>query len=150
MQCEEVREQFTDYVVNQIDESARSRVAQHLMSCEACRTETEELRTLWNGLGAIPASEPGPELRARFNVMLEAYRHGLDQASAKSWWSDINTWIGAWWPRQPVLQLALTVGLLVLGLAIGRQFQSPATTSGIQPKNEVTDLRDELAQMRRM
>src|SRR5437773_4658299 len=122
MQCEEVREQFPDYVIDRVTEPARSQVAQHLMTCESCRAEAAELQTLWTTLGSIPAAQPGPELRARFDVMLEAYTHGLGHAPAKtSWWQNLNAWLTAWWPQQPALQFGLTLGLLAAGVLVGHQ-----------------------------
>ena len=85
MQCEEVREQFADYVIESLEEPARSQVAQHLMSCASCQVEAGELKTLWTALGSLPAERPSPELRMRFDVMLEAYKHGLDHAPARTW-----------------------------------------------------------------
>jgi HEAT repeat protein len=149
MQCEEVREQFADYVIDQVAEPARSLVEQHLQACENCRAEAEELQTLWKTLGTLPAAEPSTELRSRFDIMLEAYKHGLDHAPARSWWQGLNTWLGSWWPRQPILQLSFSMGLLILGLVIGRQVY-PVSNPTIPANNEVTALRNELSQMRQM
>src|SRR5262245_51455671 len=147
MQCEEVREQFADYVIGQIGEAERSSFVQHLSVCEDCRNEADELKSLWGALDAIPPAEPGPELRSRFHIMLEAYKHGLDQAPKSSWWSGVNSWLSGWWPRQPVLQLGACVALLVLGIVVGRQVRSVPTPPPA-PNNEVTELRNELSQMR--
>src|SRR5215470_7695854 len=124
MQCEEVRKQFADYVIDQMEEPVRSSVSEHLKICEICRTEAAELKSLWNTLGAIPPMEPSPALESRFHVMLEAYKHGLNHAPAKNWWAGVNSWVGRWWPRKPVLQFAFSLGLLILGVAIGRQLYS--------------------------
>jgi HEAT repeats len=150
MQCEEIREQFADYVIDQIEEPNRSLVARHLVVCENCRTEAEELKKLWTTLGSVPATEPSPELRSRFHIMLEAYKHGLDNAPRTSWWEGVNSWLSRWWPRQPALQLAVSLGLLILGLMIGRQFYSTSPSSTVPPNSEVTALRNELSGMRQM
>ena len=76
MQCEQVRNEFADYVIGQIQEPARSAVAEHLLVCESCRIEAEDLQTLWSALGTIPAKEPSAELQSRFHIMLEAYEQG--------------------------------------------------------------------------
>src|SRR5262245_61626366 len=83
MQCEEVREQFADYVVDAIPEPICSAVSQHLTSCDSCRAEAHELKALWSKLGYIPAAEPESNLRVRFDSMLEAYRHGIDHARSR-------------------------------------------------------------------
>jgi hypothetical protein len=150
MQCEEAREQFADYVIDQIDEPARSMVRQHLIACETCRAEADEMKMLWTALDAIPAAEPSVEMRSRFHLMLEAYKHGLDEAPKKTWWSGMNSWLSGWWPRQPAMQFGISLALLVLGVVVGRQVY-PASTAPVPPQNtEVTDLRNELSAMRQM
>ena len=149
MQCEEVREQFADYVIDQLQEPTATRLLEHLSSCASCRAEAEELKSLWTTLGMIPAEEPTPQLRSRFQIMLEAYEHGLDQASRKSLLASFNSWLTGWWPRRPALQFILSLGLLILGVVIGRQIQTATVPAG-QPNNEVAELRGELTQMRQM
>lgn len=148
MQCEEVRDQFTDYLTESLEEPLRSEVQQHLITCDSCRTEAEGLKMIWTKLGGIPSSQPGSELRARFDVMLEAYKQGLDHAPSRNWWAAVNSWISAWWPQQPVFQFGLAMALLIAGVAIGLRFQSTPATS--QPANDVAELRTELHQMRQM
>jgi len=150
MRCEEVRDQLTDYVIGQIDEPVHSAVAQHLAACEGCRNETEDLKKLWTTLGSIPATEPGPELRSRFHVMLEAYRQGMDNTPRRTWWQGWQSRLISWWPRQPALQLGFALALLILGVVIGRQSQPVPTSPAVTPVTEVADLRAELIQMRQM
>ena len=152
MQCEEVREQLADYVIDQIQEPARSLIDGHLMTCKTCRGEAEEIQGLWTTLGSIPATEPGPETRARFQMMLEAYQHGLEQASSRKRnpWQALNSWLGRWWPSQPALQLGVSLALLLLGAFIGRQYFTTTPAAPPPPNNEVTELRGELSQMRQV
>jgi len=42
MQCEEVREQFADYVNDSLQEQFRRELAGHLRACSACRKELDE------------------------------------------------------------------------------------------------------------
>ncbi len=149
MRCEEVLEQFTDYVTDNIREPSRSRVHQHLLACESCRAEAEELKTLWETLGSIRADEPGPNASARFGVTLEAYRHGLDQGPSSNWWPNVNSWFAGWWPRQPQLQFGLALGLLILGVIVGRHIR-PDWSPPVQATGEIAELRRELREMRQM
>src|SRR5437867_3900104 len=146
MQCEEVREQFADYVIESLEEPARSQVAQHLMACASCRVEAEELKTLWTALGSLPAARPSPELRARFDVMLEAYKHGLDHAPAAAWAQGLSALFTRWWPRQPAMQLAVSLGLLALGVFVGYRSGSAPALSNVQTNSELRQLRGELSQ----
>ena len=150
MQCEEVREQLADYVIDQLQEPARSQVAGHLLSCKNCQSEAEEIQGLWTTLGSIPSAEPGPETRARFQMMLQAYQHGLEQAPKKHRWQALNAWLSSWWPSQPAVQIAVSLAVLILGVVIGRQLYFPMASPQTSPNAEVTELRGELGQMRQM
>jgi hypothetical protein len=150
MQCEEVRQQFTDHVTGQIDEPARTVLGQHLATCEECRGEADDLKRLWTTLGSLPEAEPSPELRARFHVMLEAYRHGMDNAPKQKWWQTWQSRLGRWWPRQPAWQLGFALTLMILGVVIGRFSQGVPTVPVATQAPEVAELRAELSQMRQM
>jgi hypothetical protein len=149
MQCKQVREQSADYVTGHIDEPAGLQLQQHLIVCGRCRAEIDELKTMWGTLGSIRIVEPSPEMRPRFQIMLEAYQHGLEQSATKDWWADVNSWLSRWWPHRPLVQLVLSFGLLILGVTIGWQFHSLSPTR-TQSNSEATELRRELAQMRQL
>ena len=54
MQCEDVRQQFAEYVIDQIEEPLRSEVTQHLAACTDCSGEAGDMKTLWTALcGAL-------------------------------------------------------------------------------------------------
>jgi hypothetical protein len=135
-------------VNGELDDPARSQVSGHLRVCATCRSEAEELETLWTALGAIPAAEPSGELRARFNLLLEAYQHGVNHAPVQSRWAAVNSWVAGWWPRQPALQFGLALALLVAGIGLGRQIYSPRVQP--QANEEVSELRRELLQTQRL
>jgi hypothetical protein len=150
MRCEEVRNQLTDYVIGQIDEPRRGLIDKHLSACEECRTEAEELKILWGGLGSIPSQEPSPELRSRFEIMLHAYEHGLAQTARPSWWESLNRLLSRLWPQRPAIQIALALGLLVIGVALGLRMRNetpvgPATSEVVQLRNELSQLRQMIA-----
>ena len=131
MQCEEVREQFADYVIGRLQDSARLQLTEHLHGCPSCRAELDELKTIWMQLDDIPRAEPTAAVRERFEVMLQAYRDGL-RRPAKSW-------------RLPVLQFLAAAALLILGIGIGyRMHTVPA------PIPEMAELRSELYQTKQM
>jgi DNA-binding PadR family transcriptional regulator len=106
MQCEEVREKIAEYVKGELQEPARSQFEQHLRVCDACRAEAADLKMLWTDLGSIPATEPGPESRARFDMMLEAYKQGVEQARSERAMPETET-LGPF--EQKVLTAMLTL-----------------------------------------
>jgi anti-sigma factor RsiW len=153
MQCNEVENHFTDYVSDVLAEPARSEVQEHLNSCTACADEFDMLKGIWTSLGSIPADRPDTtSMRARFDVMLDAYRQGLDHRPSSAWWADVNAWFAKWWPQQPALQFGLTMALLVVGIAVGLQYRVPATA--VEPVSsqaaEFNQMRSELHDMRQM
>jgi hypothetical protein len=131
MQCEEIREQFADYVSNRLPQPNRHQFAEHLDSCEACRVELTELQGLWTQLDDIPPSEPGTTQRARFDMMMESFRHPHHRP--------VKIW------RRSVLQLGLAAALLLLGVGIGYRLHPTAP-----PNPELAELRSELSDTRQM
>lgn len=147
MQCEEVREQFADHVRHGVGEPLRSEIAEHLAGCETCRAEAEELSGVWTAMGSIPAARPGPEARARFDLMVAAFQQGVDQSSPSGLWTGMNAWLARWWPRQPALQLGLGLGLLALGVLAGFQMRPASAPSTGPGGDEIAELRGQVAAM---
>ena len=151
MQCEEVREQFAAHVANGLgDPPSQSEISDHLSTCDPCRVEADEIRSLWSALGSISTPEPGGKTRERFNLMLEAYRHGLEQSSPRSLWQSMNSSIGVWWPRQPAMQFGLAIALLIFGIVAGSSIRPAQTLPASTASNELAEVRSELMEMRQM
>jgi len=145
MQCKDVRNQFADYLNRTLTESVRAEVENHFGSCADCCREAERLEAIWMKLGSIPAqSADTAGMRAKFNVMIEAYEQGLEHASS-GLWESINSWVARWWPQQPLLQFGLALVLLAAGVFLGQS--RPAIAP---PNPEIDQLRLELHSMRQM
>jgi hypothetical protein len=108
----------------------------HLSSCEACRNEVSRIGALWQSLDLLPVEEPGGQVRERFYEMLGAYRHGLASAEMLP--------VRRWW-RNPARQIAAAAALLTVGLGIGY-----GVRGSTQPPAEVSQLREEVANMRQL
>jgi hypothetical protein len=130
MQCEKVREQFADYVIDRPEGPIREEVTVHLASCTACRKELEELKTVWGQLENVPAAEPTANLRTSFDLMLEAHQNAL-QGQTRTW--------------RPLWEFAAAAALLILGIAIGYRMHTPPAQNP-----ELAELRSELSQTRQM
>jgi hypothetical protein len=153
MQCEDARNQFTDFITGELNEPQLSMMSQHLAGCDACRAEAEDQKTLWMTLGAIPTGAPSPDARSRFDAMLAVYREGLTSSPDQGRWNAVNSWIGRWRPVQPALQLGVAAAMLLLGLTAGLQLrQAPAASTApiAQADSDIAELRIELLQMRQM
>ena len=138
MNCEKAREHFADDLAGTLEPAAAADFRSHLLECRACREEAEHMRTTWTSLESIPEPDPGPEMRTRFYQMLDAYQQGRREAAApRAWWN--------WWPQQPALQFALSLGLLCAGLVGGH-----LATVREHANPEISQLRGEIHNMRQL
>lgn len=131
MQCEKVREQFADYVIDSAETPVPREIVGHLDSCASCRAELGDLKSVWMQLENVAATEPSAELRTRFDVMLAAYEEGLRRPV-------INRW-------RPVLQFLAAAALLLFGIGVGYVMHAPAA-----PNPQLAELQSELHQTRQM
>jgi HEAT repeat protein len=142
MQCEEVREKFADHVTSGVEGPLPAQIAQHLATCNSCRTELgdeDELRRVWAAMESVPELESTPEERSRFDLTIAAYQEGLRQASP---------YVG--WRQQWSLQFALGAALLVLGVGVGHRIRPVQSPPDNQRSREVAELRGELMDMKQM
>jgi hypothetical protein len=124
MTCEEAR-------IQMLGGGEGKGFAEHLDSCESCRNEVSRIGTLWQSLDLLPLEEPSGQVRDRFYEMLGAYRQGLASAEPRK--------AVRWW------QLAAAIALLGIGLGIGYVVRGNG-----QPPGEVSQLREEVANMRQL
>ncbi len=146
MHCEEVRNQLAEHVIEGLDPLDRESVEEHLVSCQSCREEAEGLGWVWSQLGALPTEKPdSEEMRARFDMMIEAHGRDGNETPSPSGWENVNSWFGRWWPRQPVLQFGFALVLLVVGIAIGQYFRISS-----EQQQDLSQLRAELEETRQL
>src|SRR5208282_2294975 len=83
MNCDETKLIVPEYLSQSLGEAQELAFEAHLVSCGACRAETERLGSLWRGLALLPGTlpEPGANVRDRFYESLAAYRHGMEAAA---------------------------------------------------------------------
>jgi hypothetical protein len=131
MNCEEARTRFVDYWKGALGDAAFDFHA-HVTSCERCRAESEELKSVWNSLGRLPEENPGEEMRARFYDSLRDWRQR--EAERRHRFA---------WLRHPAFQAACATAILAIGAGLG--FVA-ASRNGW----EVAHLRGELDNMRQL
>lgn len=142
-----VTERLPDYLMNELDRMQKAEVDSHLEECALCREEYDSLLRLWTKLGTLPAEEPRPEARVRFYAMLEAYQEGAKHQKSVSGGlvAVLNEFVGRFWPREPALQLAVALALLIVGAVAGARFTSPD-----QQQTELASLKSEVQMMGRL
>ena len=146
MNCDQFREHMADYLGSSLDEYGAAEFHAHRADCAACRQESEELSSTWERLGLLPAPEPGPALRARFYQSLEGYQRALTEEPEPGKPGGLREAFRLWWSRQPVFQVAFSMALLLVGLAIGRSLAVRPAPGGA----EVHQLQAELQNMRQV
>ena len=106
-------------------------LAEHMASCETCRTEASRIGELWQSLDLLPLEEPSGKVRDRFYEMLGAYRQGVASVEPRRAFH--------WW------QMAAAAALVAVGLGLGYVVRGNG-----QPPGEVSQLREEVASMRQL
>ncbi|MFQ5629089.1 MAG: zf-HC2 domain-containing protein [bacterium] len=146
MTCENIKKSIPDYLAGETEQKQKETLDAHFAACEACRKEVGSLNAIWTNLGMLPEEQPSEALRARFAAMLEAYQHGLEQGKAKTSFRDVlNAWLSRWWPRQPIIQFALSAALLIIGVLIGSQFKNTAKIN-----TDAAQLREDFTRMQQL
>lgn len=72
MDCKEVQAIMIDYLDRGIGAEAAAAMRAHLLGCETCRKEVEEMRELLLAMGDQEMKQPGPGLRENFQLMLQS------------------------------------------------------------------------------
>jgi len=133
MNCEQARTQFVDYWRGVLEDPlGEFRV--HLESCERCRAEAEDLKTLWSDMGALPEQDPSLGLRVRFYDSLREWRRNEDQRRQ-----------GFWWLRHPAFQAACAMAILMIGIGTGYLARGRDTAEVSQLRGEVSNMRQLVA-----
>ena len=146
MKCKRIRELIPDFVSGNLDSKTRSQIEEHISNCTGCKQEIEDLNLVWSRLAQIPQEEPGPAVRDRFYSMLETYRHGLNNAPARSSWNvKLGELLESFRPQRPIFQLGVAVVFLIFGIVIGQRMDPGPGTNG-----EMAELKEEVREMRQM
>ncbi|HLX11691.1 MAG TPA: zf-HC2 domain-containing protein [Bacteroidota bacterium] len=143
MKSNHVSEELLAYLSENLDGLIRQRVESHLENCPQCRTELESIRTLWNGLGELPA-EPQPESsRERFYEMLRGYKQGISEQRRPAKVEGFS-W-GQLFGMRPAMQFGAALALVALGWFFGSHGRFEPNDGA-----QLAQLQDEMHGMSRM
>src|ERR1051325_2705538 len=129
MKCEQISELLPDYLQGSLGAEQRHTVEAHLEQCADCSEEA----ALWKKLSLLPVDQPGPESRARFEAMLQAYQAGRSNPPAEDsrWRKRVSSW--NWnmfhWLRSPLGTAAWSAAVLVIGIFAGLQIANSKSSS---------------------
>ena len=139
MKCKKIKSFLIEYVNGGLDNKDTGIVDAHLSSCEICRTEVEEMKSVLSRLDDIPLEEPSPNLKKDIDNMIDSYSLGMNDISGEPWLEKVSKWIETWWPRRPMIQFVTTSTVLVAGLIIGLGLGHRG-----ESKNQISQLRSDI------
>jgi hypothetical protein len=136
--CARAEERLPDYWQDTLDAAERAWLDQHLKTCAECA----ELAALWQQLGQLPAAEPDPLQRRRFDAMLADYRSAPTRLPWLSGW-------GLWLRPLPV---GLALVLLLAGAGGGWWLRGAGglRDAAQEKASEIAALREEVHDTRQL
>lgn len=156
MNCQRIQDSFIDYQSGTLPTHEANAVSTHLKTCLDCQREWAGLQQTLLTLDKLPTPEPSPRLQANFQIWLDEAQADLNApnpfALARS---RIDSFFAALLPSRPALQFALTVAVLIAGVALGTRLLPEAQPTIItQPdpatQQELADLRSQVESMNRV
>jgi putative zinc finger protein len=135
MTCEHFCELLPAYCEQRLTSRDTAFVREHMELCANCRADYE----MWQKLASLPAEEPSPASRSRFEHMLNAYQEGRWEKNGRG---ERANWLTAWWRSAfaPPLASALAACLLLVGFIIGEHYSAPRPVSNPQIASMQTEL----------
>lgn len=156
MNCQRIQNSFIDYQTGTLPPHESVQIREHLKTCLECQREWAGLQQTLIALDQLPTPEPSPRLRSNFNRWLEEAQTELDAPSPFALArSRLDSFFAALLPSRPVLQFALTVAVLIGGIAVGTRLlprPEPQTVVQTDPatQQELAALRTQMESMNRL
>lgn len=143
MRCEDLKELFIEYIDGSLNEQNRVIVDEHLSSCEICSKEVEDIESLCLKLNDIELEEPSKKIRKNFDNMIDSYSLGMANNIRVPWHAKLSKCLEDCWPKRPLMQLAVTIAVLVVGLVTGLNIniENESDKEIVQLKTDVDRIR---------
>jgi hypothetical protein len=145
MKCEDIQELIIEYIEGNLNDKDTRRVEEHLASCENCLTEWADMKSVWSKLDDMIIEEPSDNLRKNFNNMIDSYSLGMNNNSSVPRYKTISKWLESWWPKRPLMQFAIMVVVLIIGLVTGLGINERA-----ESKKEIVQLKTDMNEIRQV
>lgn len=145
MKCEEVQTWLIDYLDNTIEEELKSRIEEHLETCEKCLDESRDLQLLLQTVENTKIEEPDESLRENFHSMLKSEKEKLQakevHRKVSMHFHETND------KKHFFMRIAAGIALLVAGGLLGYFINSGKQG---QQSAQLTDLKKEVKEMKEM
>lgn len=148
MNCEQIAGLLPDFLQDSLTREQAREVEQHCGQCTNCAQEV----AMWKKLALLPADQPSPESRARFEAMLHAYPttsadRGVSTQRVQDSGERPTRWAFFDWLRSPLGAAAWSVALLIIGILIGTRVDRTTSPSHA---DELASMHAELTSMRQL
>ena len=147
--CDQTKDQLTDWLSNQLPDAERVSLEAHLAQCPVCQAEADSVRQLWQLMGKVPAPEPSPMARVRFQAMLDTYKATVDTKQESIVEKLLATFRQLWVP-QYAFRLGYSLVLLSVGIAAGYWLNRPRTPIVALQQQQIDTLSTQVQEMRQM
>lgn len=144
MECHEIQPLLIDLADNKLAGAHAEEVNRHLVGCEQCRLELEEIRSLFRTIHDTPVEQPDSSLRENFEYMLQSELNRLAAAN--------NVIEKATRPAAPInwqsllfraaAVIILLGGGILAGLKINSGNEQVSTKQIAQLQSEVKDMKE--------
>ena len=145
MKCEDIQGLIIEYIDGGLNDMDARMVKEHLASCENCRTEWADMKSIWSKLDDMEMEEPSDNLKKNFKNMIDSYSLGMDNNPKAPWYETISKSLESWWPKRPLVQFATTVAVLIIGLVTGLAINQRA-----ESEKEIVQLKTDMNQIRQV
>lgn len=116
MNCEKYEVLFTGWIENELTTAERKDLEQHLEGCASCSQELQAMKELWQDMGEIKFLDPSPNLRVKFQAMLNTYKAGVEHRSV---WDNFKENISRLWHWRPQVALPYQAAIVIFSFAGG-------------------------------
>ena len=138
MDCEDIKTLIIEYIEGSLNNEEARRVDNHLSSCDDCRSELADMKSMLLKLDDFEMEEPSANLKRNFRSMIDSYSLGMNNRK-RSWNEVISNWLESWWPKRPIVQFMATVAVLIIGLVTGLNINNRTGS-----KNEIASLSNDM------
>ncbi len=119
MNCETVREYFSELVEGRVEQAFRTALESHFRSCRACDEEFAAFRRAWDMLESIPWVETPAHLHGRIMSAVRQLKEEQEferRTALQSWWDRLTRPVGqraslGW-------SLAAAAAIVLIGIAV--------------------------------
>ncbi len=143
MKCEQISEHLIDYIDLKLDSDTTEIIKRHILECENCQKEYNELKKLFDNIEQNEEIKPDVSLKNNFNRILE------EEKKLQTNQSDIKV-IQLRIPNKKIIwQIAAAITLLITGFLSGYQFNNTDSNKSVKDK-QLTEMKNDVDEMKKM